>query len=45
MRDLNDRKKDNAKVMLAGVDLGGNSGLRFNDLTGAIGKPADSLNN
>lgn len=43
MRDLNDRKKDNAKVMLAGVDLGGNSGLRFNDLTGAISQQIRSI--
>ena len=43
MKDLNERKKDNAKVMLAGVDLGGNSGLRFNDLTGAISQQIRSI--
>jgi len=43
MKDMNERKKDNAKVMLAGVDLGGNSGLQFNDLTGVISQQIRSI--
>ena len=43
MKDMNERKKDNAKVMLAEVDLGGNSGLQFNDLTGVISQQIRSI--